>query len=520
MSVKGTAASVPTPLEELRESPFNRRRAWGDLEELAASFKELGVLQPLLARPVDDGKGRAGRLELVFGHRRYRAARMAGLESVPVNVREMTDEQVIEAQAIENLQRANVHPLDEAETYEQLLKIGRTVDQIADRVGKSKAYVYGRLKLLTLGKDIRKAFLEDTLSSTAAFQLARLPVSVQAEAWKELQRWRRADGEVTARSVQDVVERSFLLRLADAPFDRADASLVPKAGSCKDCPKRTGNQKELFADVKSPDLCTDTACFREKRAAHTKRQLAVLGEKGATILEGKTAQKALSYSAPYVKLDEPCWEDPKHRNYGALLKGAELPLVVAVDQAGDLVRLAPKDAAAKALRAAGLKGARATGSSMSADEKKRREAGKRKRLVTMALLEQLVARAEAATPKGFWKMLAEVLVPLLGHDAKVEILVRRGLGERAPSWKSNPEKPLLSAIGGMTEEMARGFVVEAAASNGAFAFGPWAGAELGRGLTRAAAFYKVDVAAIRTKALAAAKSAKNTKKDKRKVGMR
>lgn len=182
------------PLTKLRESTLNHRRSWGDLKELAASIRAKGVLEPILARPGKPGTLGADVLEIVFGARRFRASQEAGLEAIPAIVRDMSDTDAMEAIVIENLQRADVHPLEEAEGYEQLLAQKErpyTVEDIAAKVGKSKAYVYGRMKLLALCKEARDAFYEGDLSASVALLIARIPVpELQQKALEEVRRLR------------------------------------------------------------------------------------------------------------------------------------------------------------------------------------------------------------------------------------------------------------------------------------------------------------------------------------------
>jgi ParB family chromosome partitioning protein len=118
--VKDRAHDIP--LECLHESPFNKRRNFGDLDELADSFRSVGVLQDVLARPHPE---KEGEYELVFGHRRFRAAKLAELVAIPAKVKTLTDEQVCDAIIIENGQRENIHPLEEAETFEQSMRVQR-----------------------------------------------------------------------------------------------------------------------------------------------------------------------------------------------------------------------------------------------------------------------------------------------------------------------------------------------------------------------------------------------------------
>lgn len=162
-------------LEDLRESPLNPRKHFDHaaLDELAASLLASGVLTPLLVRPMS-GK-HDGSYEIAAGHRRYRAAKQAGLTSVPCIVRPLTDEQFLEILTIENLQRDDLHPLEEAQGFVSLMqKAGYDVAKIAARVGRSAKYVYDRIKLLQLTKEAQELFLENKFTAGHAVLLARL----------------------------------------------------------------------------------------------------------------------------------------------------------------------------------------------------------------------------------------------------------------------------------------------------------------------------------------------------------
>jgi len=166
-------------LRKLHEAKLNPRKHFDAeaLKELAASITAKGVLTPLLVRP------NAAGFEIAAGHRRYRAAKLAGVDEVPAIVREMTDTEFLEVLTIENLQREDVHPLEEAEGYRLLLdKGGCDVARISERVGKSVKYVYDRMKLLSLTKDAQQLFLEDKITAGHAILLARLKPDDQKRA--------------------------------------------------------------------------------------------------------------------------------------------------------------------------------------------------------------------------------------------------------------------------------------------------------------------------------------------------
>jgi ParB family chromosome partitioning protein len=265
------------PIAVLVESATNPRKRFDEnnLAELAASMRAQGILAPLLVRELDENK-----YEVVAGARRLRAARLAELETLPVRVVKLTDAESIEAQVVENLQREDIHPLEESLGFKSLLQLGEptyTIASIAARAGKSEAYVQGRIKLADLIPSVAEAFLKDIIAIGHALLIAKLPDSQQQEAFNAAFRgmW-TTDGNsqvlIPVRELSAWIESNILLQLASAPFAKQDEALVPAAGSCSDCPKRTGYNKLLFADVRK-DSCTDPQCFRAKIDAHVSKTL-------------------------------------------------------------------------------------------------------------------------------------------------------------------------------------------------------------------------------------------------------
>jgi ParB family transcriptional regulator, chromosome partitioning protein len=247
------------PIGILVESATNPRKRFDEknLEELAASMRAQGILAPLLVRELQESN-----YEVVAGARRLRAARLAELESVPVRVVQLTDAEAIEAQVVENLQREDIHPLEESLGFELLLQLGEpsyTIASIAARAGKSEAYVHGRIKLADLIPPVAEAFLNDKIAIGHALLIAKLPDSQQQEAFNSAFRgmW-TSEGNtqvlIPVRELASWIESNILLQLASAPFDKQDEALVSAAGSCSNCPKRTGYDKLLFAEVRK-DSC-------------------------------------------------------------------------------------------------------------------------------------------------------------------------------------------------------------------------------------------------------------------------
>jgi ParB family transcriptional regulator, chromosome partitioning protein len=264
------------PLAHIQESKTNPRSQFdeGKLKELADNIQTHGVLQPVLVRPLPGGG--ADTYELVVGARRYRASRLAGRQTIPATIRELSDAQCLELQLIENLQRADVHELDEARGYAALIELqpdAYTVENIAAKVGRSQAYVYGRLRLNQLTEEAKLAFYSGKLTFAHAFEIARLQPGDQARALREcfpnhrtaaaILKDRKAEA-ATVRELRGWIEREIHLDLTNAPFDTGDETLLPSAGSCTRCPKRTGNNPLLFPEVRQKSTCTDRDCYRAK----------------------------------------------------------------------------------------------------------------------------------------------------------------------------------------------------------------------------------------------------------------
>jgi ParB family chromosome partitioning protein len=259
----------------LNESKTNPRRTFEEtaLKELAESIRTQGVLSPLLVRPLTENG-----FEIIAGARRYRAAQMAEVPTVPVRIVNLSDAESLEAQLVENLVRSEIHPMEEAQGFRALLDLEEpkySIEQIGARVGKSPAFVASRLKLADLVPAAVDAFYANEIGVGHALLLAKLPADQQEAALKACFKEVYNNGSskparilLPVRNLQFWIETNVLLLLKEAPFDKRNAHLVAIAGSCVDCPKRTGHNKLLFSDLGKQDACTNPSCYHAKVEAH------------------------------------------------------------------------------------------------------------------------------------------------------------------------------------------------------------------------------------------------------------
>lgn len=444
------------------QSERRKRFDQAAIAELAESIKAVGLLQPIVVRPRSELDVEI--FEIVAGERRFLAAQHAGLTEISVSVRDLTDEQVLEVQLVENLQREGLHELVEAEGYEALMKQhGYTVEDLVAKVGKSRGYVYGRLKLLALGPAARQAFFDGELNASTALLLARIPhADLQRKACGEICNGRYSNGPMSFREAAEFVHRTYMLRLADAEFSPKDASLVPAAGPCGTCPKRTGNQPELFADVKGADVCTDPKCFETKVAASRKRALEDAKASGRKIISGSEAKKLAPYGdhiSGYVSLDDKCYDDPKHRTYRQLVgkEAAETAAVVQLPKSGRLVEVVSTSAAAKAVKDAGVKPPHS-----ASDERYKRERQQertkrdREQDFRTALLKALAEKAPAEVHRD--ELVALILGSVSAGEEVCELL---GIETTGKGWDRH-SKAIEAAVPKMSpKELARAVFVVA-----------------------------------------------------------
>lgn len=318
-----TAATAPTaaatttalqgqalllPLGLLMPSPTNPRKVFAQpaLEELAATVAVHGVKSPLLARHNPAHQPGDGRhpFEIVAGERRWRACRWLTEQgrayphagTVPVFVQQITDGEVLALQALENIQRQDLHPLEEADHYWLMTTHPRepiTVDEVAAMIGKSPAYVYGRLGLRRLRTKARELFMAGKLDTSKAMKLAATPLSEADEAAAAAHGAEWGGEPMGARAFSRYINDRHTTQLATATWALTDPQLVPTAGACTDCPKRSDRQPQLFADVTDGDRCLDTQCWASKRQAMRDWRLDNAAAEGYRVLRGDAAAAVL-----------------------------------------------------------------------------------------------------------------------------------------------------------------------------------------------------------------------------------
>ena len=206
---KGLGALIPTeardlrvvPMTSIKPNPLQPRTRFDEeaMSSLASSIREVGVLQPILVREIDEGE-----YELIAGERRWRAARRAGLQTMPVLVQTVSDVHSLEQALVENLHREDLNPLEEAGAFQQLVdEFGYTHEQVASRVGKSRTAVTNTLRLLQLPAGVQRALADGNISAGHARALLGTPDrSYQEELAKRIV----AEG-LTVRAVEEGVRR-------------------------------------------------------------------------------------------------------------------------------------------------------------------------------------------------------------------------------------------------------------------------------------------------------------------------
>lgn len=272
-----TLASIP--LDQITPHPDNPRtfpkRDKDDptLRDLAGSIKSVGLLEPILVRPQGDG------FQLLAGERRWRASRLAGLDSIAAIVRDLDDTAAVEVLVTENLQRESLHPLEEARGIQALIeRAGWNASDVAARLGKSPAWVSQRARLTNLSPEWVAAIGNPECAVSQwplghLLLISRLEPAAQNDVAAEHEFLEEGDYELPDREWISRIVADALRTLRLAPWNLKDEGLYPEAGGCLACRKRSTCHPGLFEDEdeKEPEKterCLDIVCWNEKMARY------------------------------------------------------------------------------------------------------------------------------------------------------------------------------------------------------------------------------------------------------------
>ena len=238
-SAETDAALQDIPLTQIEPNRYQPRDTFDEesLVALTASIREIGVLQPVLVRPIAPG-----RYELIAGERRWRASKRAGLPTIPAVIRDVTDESSIEQALVENLHRTDLNAIEEAAAFQQLVDdFGLTQDQVASRVGKSRSAVANAMRLFQLPPSIQKLIIDGRLSAGHARALLGTP----DRSFQESLARKAADGGLTVREVEDTVRQRAELESGPTP---APAPSAPGTGGKRLRPPGLLELEELLSE--------------------------------------------------------------------------------------------------------------------------------------------------------------------------------------------------------------------------------------------------------------------------------
>jgi ParB family chromosome partitioning protein len=224
-----SAGNREIPIEQIHHNVAQPRADFSgeEMATLAASIREKGVLQPILVRPSPE---RPGEYQIVAGERRWRAAQAAGLTTVPAILRELDDLETLEIAIVENVQRADLNPIEEATAYRALMdRFGRTQDDVSRTVGKSRSHVANAVRLLDLPEPVVLMVRAGKLSAGHARAVAAAPDPLSL--------------------ARQVLERGLSVRAAEALARRANAADAPSRSGDKDSPREDADARALEEDL-------------------------------------------------------------------------------------------------------------------------------------------------------------------------------------------------------------------------------------------------------------------------------
>jgi ParB/RepB/Spo0J family partition protein len=310
-----------------------------------------------------------GGFEIVAGERRWRAAKAAGVKCVPCLVRLLGDGDARQAQALENLQRVDLNPIEEAEGYRLLMTEDRlTVADLQAKLGRSRSHIFAKLALLKLCPAVKKAMEEGHLSASVGELIGRFEGPKEQErALKLLQdeaeMFADAAGSepLSFRKASALLKDNFTADLNKATFDvKANYPGAPNEGACVVCLHRSANCRDTYPDVASPDVCTQPACYHQKAKLAVEQTLAPFRAKGLEVMPPEELAKLFRYGSFYGSKDyaletSRCYDDAQQRTMQKILGDALPKPVIALNANGQVVKLYKQAELQTALAAAGIK---------------------------------------------------------------------------------------------------------------------------------------------------------------------
>lgn len=449
--------AVPLALSQLALSPLNpRRKVVANLDELTASIRQDGITNPLIAMPALQPNGHV--YDVLAGGRRFRAATALGMKEVPVIIRNYTVEQAKRFAQIDNIQRSDIHPMEEALQYREMLPdYDHNVAALAARVGKTEEHVYRRLVLCSLIQEAQDIFLEGFMGIKGAYRIARLQESDQKRVLEKFYANCR-DEEFEAPYVDDIddfIEGEVLVALSSAPFKIADAELVPAAGACTTCPKHTGANRMLWEEIEGTDRCSDPACFQSKVKAMLDQKREALGKSKRGFVElsdiHNSTREGVLKGSDYVSVEK--GNDCPSTKNGLVVEGygrVGSTFLVCADKECKEHHKKPRQAAIAA-----------TGGTGVSEERKRQMAAQIDTNIRSRTLQGIIARFKAPV-RADLNLMARAFVDKLNYDEQRSLW--RVMGWDIPKGTQGypPQAPFDAALKSWSDAQVMAFLVAVA----------------------------------------------------------
>ena len=314
------------PLERIINSQRNPRRSadQASFAELSASIAAVGVLQPIIVRQVMVKK--VAKFEIVCGERRFRASILAGLKQIPSIIKELNDDLAFEMTITENLQREDIHPMDEAAAFLSLVKGKYTVADLVTRFWKNETYIRLRLKLNDLIEEFQQLLLDNDITITVALEVSKLSPDAQRFILVDLfdkendNNWSCPSIKQTVR----IITQNYTSKLSEVQFSLTDEKLNKDAGACIGCPHNSTSNMLLFPDSPETGICLNVKCLEDKKLHHFDNEIIrvietepqtilamgnYLNQKERpfvdTLLNSNVKVLEFSYNTGYDKIDQP-----------------------------------------------------------------------------------------------------------------------------------------------------------------------------------------------------------------------